>query len=112
MKRNISRLFPVSCQIPIHKAELGYKLSCLLEWLPSEKNLRIAEGEKVGGIPRYFTSDWRRIVEDKSRAPCPIIKKGLSSPLTIPQPPRLSPYNCACTLVNKWEFICILQGFF
>jgi hypothetical protein len=27
-----------------------------------------------GGIPRYFTRDWRRIEEDKSRAPRPIIK--------------------------------------
>lgn len=37
-----------SCQIPTHKAELVHKLSYLFEWRPSEKNLRIAEGDKVG----------------------------------------------------------------
>jgi hypothetical protein len=82
------------------KPTLYPKISCLLEWLCSKQNLRVAKGDKVGGgIPSYFTRDWRRIEEDKSRASCPIIKKESSSPLiTTPL--------CAHTLVNKWEFIC------
>jgi hypothetical protein len=76
------------------------KLLSLLELLPSKQNLRVASGDKVGGIPRYFTRDWRRIEEDKSRTPRPIIKKEFSSSFTTTHLcSRLGEQvgNCSCT---------------
>lgn len=77
-----------------------YKLLSLLERLPSKQNLRVANCDKVGGIPRYFTRDWRRIEEDKSRTPRPIIKTEFSSSFTTTHLcSRLGEQvgNCSCT---------------